>query len=128
MKLLLDTHTLLWASLDSSELSQTARDHFLDTTNTLFISPASYWEVAIKISIGKYELTEPVSDYFGREILANDIRILPITLRHADIVSRLEFHHKDPFDRLLIAQSVCENIPILSRDKVFDEYGIDRIR
>lgn len=127
MNLLLDTHTFIWASLDSPELSENARRLYVDPANTLMISPASYWEIAIKISIGKYELNEPVSDFFQREIDTNTLQVLPITLKHADVVSQLAFHHKDPFDRLLIAQSICEGIPILSRDGVFDSYGIERI-
>lgn len=127
MKLLLDTHAFLWLTLDDTRLSEIARDYISQFNNELYLSPASYWEIAIKISIGKYDLSEPLVDFIDREIRHNHLRILPIGLNHADTVSRLPFHHKDPFDRLLIAQSLVEDIPILGCDSVFCAYGIDLI-
>ena len=114
-------------SLDDQRLSATAREALSDVGNELFLSPASYWEIAIKASIGKYNLTEPLSELVAREIAANGLRVLPIHVEHAAKVVSLPFHHKDPFDRILIAQSIVENMPILGCDTVFDQYDVERI-
>ena len=127
MKLLLDTHTLLWLSLDDPQLSDTARELIADLDNELLLSPASYWEIAIKISLGKYELTEPLAEYVARETNNNDISILPISPAHSQIVSNLPFHHKDPFDRMLIAQSLADGLTILSKDDQFAAYGVAHV-
>lgn len=127
MKLLLDTHTFLWMSLDDPQLSETAREKLSDNANDLYLSPTSYWEIAIKISIGKYNLAEPLAEFIKREIAANDLNLLPIYVDHAAEVSELPFHHKDPFDRMLVAQSLVESLPIVSGDAIFDQYGVTRI-
>ena len=127
MNLLLDTHTFLWMSLDDPQLSETARAELSDTENELYLSPASYWELAIKISIGKYNLTEPLAAFVKREIVANNLKVLPINVDHTAEISTLPFHHKDPFDRMLVAQSMVENFPLVSRDTIFDQYGVVRI-
>ena len=127
MKLLLDTHALLWMSLDDSQLSDKARELIADLDNQLWLSPASYWEIAIKISLGKYELNEPLDEFVNREVNNNDISILPISTQHAQIVSALPFHHKDPFDRLLIAQALTNGMTILSKDDQFAAYGVAQI-
>ncbi|MDA1017480.1 MAG: type II toxin-antitoxin system VapC family toxin [Planctomycetota bacterium] len=127
MKLLLDTHAFLWMSLDDPQLSKTARENLADTENDLFLSPASYWEIAIKISIGKYTLAEPLVEFVGREMDANELNVLPVTVEHAGAVSGLPFHHKDPFDRMLVAQATLENMSLISCDVIFDQYGVTRI-
>ncbi|MCY3665020.1 MAG: type II toxin-antitoxin system VapC family toxin [Gemmatimonadetes bacterium] len=127
MNLLLDTHAFLWMSLDDPQLSETARGELSDTENELYLSPASYWEIAIKISIGKYNLTEPLAAFVKREIIANNFKVLPIDIDHTAEISALPFHHKDPFDRMLIAQSMVENFPLVSRDTILDQYGVVRI-
>jgi PIN domain nuclease of toxin-antitoxin system len=127
VKLLLDTHALLWMSLDDSQLSDKARELIADLENELWLSPASYWEIAIKISLGKYELSEPLDQFVNREVSNNDISILPISTQHAQAVTTLPFHHKDPFDRLLIAQAMIEGTTILSKDNQFDAYGVPRM-
>jgi PIN domain nuclease of toxin-antitoxin system len=127
VKLLLDTHALLWMSLDDSQLSDKARELIADLENELWLSPASYWEIAIKISLGKYELSEPLDQFVNREVSNNDISILPISTQHAQAVTTLPFHHKDPFDRLLIAQALTEGMTILSKDNQFDDYGVPRM-
>ena len=127
MKLLLDTHTFLWTSLDESKLSAVAHELIADMENELLLSPASYWEISIKISLGKYRLTESLDHFIGREIERNDLRILPIEPRHAAEVARLPFFHRDPFDRMLVAQSIIEKIPVISADLAFDLYGIERL-
>lgn len=127
MKLLLDTHAFLWMSLDDPQLSETARQHLADTENKLYLSPASYWEIAIKISISKYKLAEPLVEFIRREIDANDLNVLPVTVEHAGEVSSLPFHHKDPFDRMLVAQATIESMSLVSRDSIFGRYGVARI-
>lgn len=126
MKLLMDTHAFLWLSLDDPRLSQNARDLLADTDNELWLSPASYWEIAIKISLGKYQITETLEEFVDREIVNNGISILPISPQHAQVVTTLPFHHKDPFDRLLIAQAMAEQMDIVSKDDKFDPYAVQR--
>ena len=127
MRLLLDTHAMLWFLLDDPRLSATAKALIGDPLNDIEISPASYWEMAIKISIGKYHLPEPLEDFFGRELASNAFHILPIEPRHVAPLTSLPFHHRDPFDRLLIAQAMVESIPILSNDSALDDYRVARL-
>jgi PIN domain nuclease of toxin-antitoxin system len=95
--------------------------------NDILISPATYWEIAIKVSIGKFRLPGPFADFMEQQIAQNDLTVLPITVAHAAVVASLPFHHKDPFDRLLIAQSIEENIPVLSADRALDAYPVTRL-
>jgi len=127
VRLLLNTHTFLWFILNDSNLSITARNLIDDQRNDILLSPASPWEIAIKISIGKYRLPGPFADFMDRQIAENDLDILPITLAHAAVVTALPFHHKDPFDRLILAQPIVEAVPILSADVIFDSYPVTRI-
>jgi PIN domain nuclease of toxin-antitoxin system len=125
--ILLDTHTFLWFILDDPQLSSKADDLISDPNNQISISPVTYWEIAIKISIGKYSLPEPYEIFMDREISINNFRILAIEPKHTAALINLPFYHKDPFDRLLIAQANVERIPIISNDKVLDRYSIQRI-
>jgi PIN domain nuclease of toxin-antitoxin system len=127
MRLLLDTHTFLWFILDELSLSAAARNLIIDPLNEIEISPATYWEVAIKVGIGKYSLAEPVELFFERELAMNQFRILPIEPRHVAPLTTLPMHHRDPFDRLMIAQAMVEQIPIVSADAIFDAYPIQRL-
>ena len=127
MRLLLDTHTFLWFILNDPLLSIRARDLIIEPANEIEISPASYWEIAIKISIGKYSLSEPLEDFVTREVATNQFRILPIEPRHVAPLTSLPFHHRDPFDRLMIAQAMVEQIPIISADAAFDDYPVTRL-
>jgi PIN domain nuclease of toxin-antitoxin system len=127
VKFLLDSHTLLWFLLNDTQLSENAKSIIADSSNNIFISPASYWEIAIKISLGKYLLDQPFADFFEQELIKNEFSIIPITIQHAEVVCSLPFHHRDPFDRLLIAQAIAENIPVLSNDKAFDKYPVTRL-
>jgi len=127
LKLILDTHALLWMSLDDSQLSDNARDLIADLENELWLSPASFWEIAIKISMQKYELSEPLDVFVNRELVSNDISVLPISTQHAQAVSTMPFHHKDPFDRMMIAQAKVEEMGIVSKDGKFDAYGVQRL-
>ena len=125
--MLLDTHTFLWFILDEPQLSATAKELIVDPNNDIEISPATYWEIAIKISLGKYELPEPYRIFIEREIVTNDFRILPIEPKHTAALTTLPYHHRDPFDRLLIAQAMVERIPISSIDTAFDAYLVTRL-
>lgn len=127
MKLLLDTQAFLWAILEDPHLSKTAKKLFLSQENQLFISLASIWEMAIKVSIGKLELKQSLQPFLLEQLAQNQISILNIAFRHIMKVTTLSFNHRDPFDRLLIAQAQVENLPVLSNDTVFDSYTIKRI-
>lgn len=126
MKLLLDTHTFLWFVNDSPDLSLPAKDLLEDDANDLFLSPASVWEMAIKSSTSKLHLPAPIAAFVPAQLIANDILLLPIEVAHLGVVETLPFHHKDPFDRLLAAQSLSENLPMISIDAVLDLYGVQR--
>lgn len=127
MRLLLDTHAFLWFLLNDSQLSNMAEGIIADPGNDIEISPATYWEIAIKIGLGKYSLPEPLDVFMEREIAANQFRILAIEPRHVAPLTSMPFHHRDPFDRLLIAQAMVEQIPIVSCDRVFDDYPVTRL-
>jgi PIN domain nuclease of toxin-antitoxin system len=127
VRILLDTHTFLWFLLEDPQLSTTANDLIIDPTSDIEVSPATYWEIAIKISLGKYALPEPYDIFIEREIATNDFHILPIEPKHTAVLTTLPFHHRDPFDRLLIAQAMVEAIPILSVDTAFDAYPVTRL-
>lgn len=126
-RLLLDTHALLWYVLSDPQLSGAARALIDDPAHDVLVSPASYWEIAIKLSIGKYKLALPYEDFMRQAIDGNDFEILPIVPRHTAALVTMPFHHRDPFDRLLIAQALVEAIPIISIDAVFDPYGVTRL-
>jgi len=125
--LLLDTHAFLWFILNDPQLSATARELIADPHHDVDVSPATYWELAIKISIGKYSLPEPLQVFMEREIAANQFRILHIEPRHVNPLTSLPFHHRDPFDRLIIAQAMVEQIPVISADTAFDSYLVQRL-
>jgi PIN domain nuclease of toxin-antitoxin system len=127
MRLVLDTHAFLWFVLGDPHLSSTARSYILDSAHAKLISPASYWEIAIKVSIGKYTLNVSYELFTQRGIEGNGFEILPIEPRHTVVLTTLPFHHRDPFDRLLIAQAMAEQIPIISNDSAFDAYLITRL-
>jgi PIN domain nuclease of toxin-antitoxin system len=127
VRLLLDTHALLWFLLDDAKLSGNARSLITDPANDPLVSPASCWEIAIKISLGKYALEQDFAEFMEGQIAANDLTILPITVKHTAAVATLPFHHRDPFDRLLIAQAIVEGVPVLSNDPVFDLYPVERM-
>lgn len=127
MNLLLDTHTLLWILTDDKKLSKTVKELFLSEENEIYISVASIWEIAIKVSIGRLNLSEPLKEFVQNHIKGNDIKILAVDAEDTYPIETLPFHHKDPFDRLIIAQSMTRNYPILSADVEFDAYPIKRI-
>ena len=124
MKLLLDSHVLLWVALQPEQLSPAAQQALKDENNELLVSLATPWELAIKISLGKLEvewsLIEKTTELLGA-------RWMPVKLAHAAAVATLPFHHRDPFDRLLIAQALHEDLFVVSADASFDLYGLRRI-
>lgn len=124
MRLLLDTHTFLWFIQGSESVSEGAIAAITDPTNQKLISTASLWEIAIKVSISKLEIGMSMSDLVERQVLGNAFDILSIASEHLNVLAKLPFHHKDPFDRLIIAQSMAENIPVISKDRVFRNYPI----
>jgi len=127
MKLLLDTHSFLWFIGRGSKLSVNARMLIEDLSNQSVLSAASLWEVAIKVSIGKLSLGQPFETLIPREMSLNGIGLLEISFPHTAVVATLPFRHRDPFDRLLIAQAIVEQIPIVSCDTAFDSYTISRL-
>ena len=122
MKLLLDTHAFLWFVTGDRRLSRRARRAAEAADSELLISTASVWEVAIKASLGRLTLPKSVHDYFDDKIAAG-FNILPVEWVHAAKVAELPFHHRDPFDRLIIAQGLVERIPIVSGGPDFKTYG-----
>ena len=127
MRILLDTHTLIWAYTHDPKLSATAASLLVDPAYECLISPASYWELAIKIGTGKFVLAESFPDFIQHAIHDTGFTILPIEPRHCEPLTSLPRHHNDPFDRLLIAQAIVEQMPIVSADTAFDPYAIKRL-
>ncbi len=127
MKLLLDTHTLLWFIAGSTSLSAYARSLIEDAANEKFVSIVSIWETAIKVSIGKISLSAPFDILFPHQLEVNGFDLLPVTVEHTSVVTTLPFHHRDPFDRLLMAQAIEEKLTLLSVDSVYDDYGVTRL-
>ena len=124
--ILLDTHALVWWLEAKENLSRTAREAIEKSETTVFVSAASGWELAIKTQIGKFKSTELVRG-LEREIQKEGFLELPISLEHALLAGSLDSPHKDPFDRMLIAQAQIERIPIVSNDRVFDRFSIRRL-
>lgn len=127
MRYLVDTHTFLWFIMDDPNLSKNAKIEVEHAQNELYLSVASLWEMAIKISLSKLQIPSPFADFVETHITANDFQLLTILPHHLDVVSRLDFHHRDPFDRLLVSQSLTDQIPIISADAALDRYGVNRI-
>jgi PIN domain nuclease of toxin-antitoxin system len=125
--LLLDTHTMLWFFWDDRQLSAHAKSLIEDGDNRKLVSTASCREIAIKVGLGKLDLGEPSRSFLPREIARNNFELLPISLTHATMVEGLVPHHRDPFDRLLIAQAMVEGLLLVSTDAIFDQYGVSRL-
>ena len=127
MRLLLDTHTFLWYTATPANLSTAALSILNDPNNDVLLSMASAWEMSIKAALGKLGLSQKVVPFVQDQIALNGFQLLPISLDHVALVEELPLHHRDPFDRLLVAQSLAEDIPIVSVDGALDAYGIQRI-
>ena len=119
MKLLLDTHAFLWFIDDSPALSSRGKS-LLEADNELFLSVGSLWEIAVKLRLGKLTVAMPTESLMTEHLTTNNIEILPISVPHLVQVSILPLHHRDPFDRLIIAQAIVEQMPVVSADPAFD--------
>lgn len=126
MAILIDTHTFLWFINDGSNLSSSARN-LVESEPYVFLSIASLWEISIKLSIGKLSLPKQFNQFITEQLSLNQITVLPIKVIHLEAVSSLPLHHRDPFDRLLIAQAIVEQISIVSADRMFDHYDVKRL-
>ena len=126
MRLLLDSHTFLWFCMDNPQLSENAAELIEADENEKFLSVASIWEIAIKVSLGKLALSQPIEVFLPEQLKRNGIVLLPISLPHVLLMAKLPFHHRDPFDRMLAAQSLIETMPLLSIDTMMDTYGVRR--
>lgn len=126
MRAILDTHAFLWFIDGNPKLSGTARNIIETAENERLFSIASLWEITIKVSLGKLKVPLPFTKLIGEHVYGNAISILHIAPEHLDVLRALPFHHRDPFDRLLIAQSLSENLPLISHDEIFDGYGAQR--
>lgn len=127
MRCLLDSHALLWYTLDDPHLSGTAKALILDAANEILISPASYWEIAIKVSLGRLTLHRPYEDFIDVCLNTYHFTILPIEPKHTATVASLPYHHRDPFDRLMVAQVMVEHVALVSSDQALDAYEITRL-
>ena len=128
MNLLLDTHAFLWLVEGDTKLSTNARQLIEDTSSVSFLSIASVWEMAIKVSLGKLTLRQPLAEYISYYLAINGFTLLPVTIAHTSTIVSLPFHHRDPFDRLLVAQALVEDMSLVSRDAILDNYGVVRVR
>jgi len=127
VRLLLDAHTLIWAVDSPFQLGPSAVVALQLPTNQLLISAGTIWELAIKVGIGKLVLSLPYRQWMSQVMRDLDLEILPLTVEYAATQSQLPMHHRDPFDRLLVAQAQVEKIPVISCDEALDAYGIDRL-
>ena len=124
MKVLLDTHVFLWAIREDERLSLRAREIFIAGRNELLLSVASIWEILLKVQVGKIRFEEPAVGYLKRQILKNNIRMLPILIDHVARLESLPLHHRDPFDRILVAQCMEGSLSLLSADPLMKRYSV----
>lgn len=127
MRLLRDTHALLWALADSPRLSRRATALIGDAGNHLLVSPVTAYEICAKYTLGKLPEAAALAVDFEAELMPLDVELLPVTLAHAVRAGKLDMSHRDPFDRLLIAQALVERVPLVSNEAVFDGFGIERL-
>jgi PIN domain nuclease of toxin-antitoxin system len=127
VRLLLDTHTLIWAADDPAQLGARAAAELRNLSNDLLLGAGTLWEMAIKVGLKKLDLSLPYRSWMGKAIADLGLTVLPITVEYADVQSGLPRHHGDPFDRLLVAQPIAEGVPVVSADPQLDTYGITRI-
>jgi PIN domain nuclease of toxin-antitoxin system len=124
MKILLDTHVFLWWITDSNQLSQNARSIISNPENEIFLSAASCWEMAIKASLGRLTLPEKPDSFIPAQLAENNISGLPVQLSHALAVCDLPMHHRDPFDRILVAQARLEKMTLMTSDSLISMYDV----
>jgi PIN domain nuclease of toxin-antitoxin system len=126
MTFLLDTHILIWSMVEPNRLSRRARQAIENPKNRVLISAAVAWELAIKVKAGKFS-PAPIIDRLERLLEQAAFLELPITIEHATCAGSLALHHRDPFDRLLVAQALSLRIPVVSADAILDQYGVERL-
>ncbi len=124
MRVLLDTHAFLWYVLDDARLGANAKAVISAGANEIFISPASHWETAIKVALGKYSLSVPFAEFWRNNIDVNQFAVLAIEIRHTEALVSMPHHHRDPFDRLIAAQALVEDIPLVTADATMQAYGV----
>ena len=127
MRYLLDTHTFLWWNMDDAQLSSLAKELIADSNNEIFLSAASAWEIAIKTARGRLTLPEDPTRFVSNRMSLHGFQALPVQIHHAVQVYKLPMHHADPFDRLLIAQSQIESMPLISADADIRKYEVEVI-
>jgi PIN domain nuclease of toxin-antitoxin system len=127
VKLLLDTRTFLWWVGASRELSRRARSAIGSGGNDCFVSVASAWEIGIKKSLGSVRIDGALDRFLPEQLAANAFQPLPVELKHCARAATLPFHHRDPFDRMLVAQALEEGLAVVSADAVFAKYGVKRV-
>jgi len=127
VKVLLDTHVWLWSLSEPGRLSKEAKRILASRRNAVHLSAVSAWEIAIKVAVGKLDLPEPPESYVPTRMARQGLVPLVVTHAHALAVAKLPLHHRDPFDRLLVAQSLVERLPLLTADPAFAPYGIEII-
>ena len=127
MRVLIDTHVFIWWTSDVKKLSSRVHNLLLDPSTEAILSVVSIWEMQIKMSLGKLQFRTALSELVDDEINRNRIELLPLSLSHIYALSNLPHHHRDPFDRILIAQSMEEDLQILSIDEMFDTYDVKRL-
>jgi len=127
MKVLIDTHVFLWWITNDPRLSPRAREIIADSANVVFLSAASGWEIAIKAKLGRLRLPDEPERFILKQLELNVIEVLPVQMSHALHVYALPYHHRDPFDRLLIAQARLEKVPILTADPQISRYEVEVI-
>lgn len=125
MRILLDTHVFLWLRNDPKQISDKVLTAYYNINNDIFLSMASIWEMQIKYQLGKLELKLPLSELIEEQVLNNGLQVLPIETDHIFALADLPFHHKDPFDRIILIQSQLENLKLASADTVFSNYKIN---
>ncbi|WP_017293104.1 type II toxin-antitoxin system VapC family toxin [Geminocystis herdmanii] len=124
MKILIDTHIFLWYVTNNQKLNESTKLIINDRGNIIYISQASIWEIAIKNSVGKLTFNSSFREFIEEQIRVNDFNILTFNLSNFEQITKLPFHHRNPFDRIIIAQSIIEKIPIISYDEMFKFYDI----
>jgi len=127
VRLLLDVHSLIWALDDPTRLSPPAAAELRNLSNQLLLGAGTLWEIAIKVGLGRLTLSLPYRHWMAKAVADLSLSILPITVEYADVQAGLPQHHRDPFDRLIVAQAIVEGIPVISADPQLDAYGITRI-
>jgi len=127
MNLLLDTHAFIWFIAGDTKLSNVAREHIEDSNNVKILSIASCWEMSIKSSLGRLKTGHPFDDFIAEQLDINGFDLLDISLGHLNVLIKLPYHHKDPFDRLLIAQAYRDNLTLVTNDKKMKTYDIKTI-